>query len=362
MSKALLLFLIALAFCADLDLEKVREDILARHNYLRAQHQVGKLTRLSDLESLAQTWAEKVAADKKLDHSSDKYNGNHIGQNLFSGPLNSTLGTYLVDYWYSEYPKYDFNNPDWTPEAGHFTQIVWKATTYLGCGAKYNADEYRVYVCCNYFPAGNYLNQFAKNVFPKKSSSSDDTPTPDTAAPDTTAPDTAAPDTAAPDTTVPDTVDDDALEKYRESAKNRHNELRAEHQVGNLVRDAELERLALLNAKDMLEKDTYIFNAEKYTDGGYIGENIFWSKGGEVDGKAVTNMWYGGVSKYDFNNPGFSNESGGFTQLVWKATQKIGCAYACKGKDEEKECYGNCLYYPGGNVNERFKDNVFQKK
>lgn len=66
--------------------------------------------------------------------------------------------------WYDESNQYDYQNPDWTV-AGHFTQVVWKSSTSLGCGIGKN--DYGVYGVCNYSPQGNYLGQFEANVLPK---------------------------------------------------------------------------------------------------------------------------------------------------------------------------------------------------
>lgn len=55
-------------------------------------------------------------------------------------------------------------------ECGHFTQVVWDATTEIGCGAKLNYDgnAYTWAVVCNYNPTGN-LN--GKNPYdPKRDS------------------------------------------------------------------------------------------------------------------------------------------------------------------------------------------------
>jgi len=50
---------------------------------------------------------------------------------------------------------------------GHFTQLVWKGSKQIGCGASCNNSN-KCYVTCNYYPPGNYIGQFASNVFPLK--------------------------------------------------------------------------------------------------------------------------------------------------------------------------------------------------
>ena len=62
-------------------------------------------------------------------------------------------------------PGYDFNNPGWNanPGTGHFTQVVWKASTELGIG-KAVADDGCVYVCARYAPGGNMMGDYEANV------------------------------------------------------------------------------------------------------------------------------------------------------------------------------------------------------
>ena len=361
MNKVILLISLLIAINAvTLDLEAVRSEMLTRHNFYRAQHQVSDLTRVSAIEAIAQNYSNYLASINSMIHSSNKYLGSKLGENLYWGPKYSTIGTASVDAWYSEVKDYDFSNPGYKSGIGHFTQLVWKSSENLGCGVGCGSNNY-CFVTCNYYPAGNVLSRFASNVLPKveitdPDTTSPDTTAPDTTAPDTTAPDTTAPDTTAPDTTAPDTTDPESpLEAFRIQVTARHNYYRAQHQVGNLQRDAELERIAQTAAEHMVEIDNFYFTTETY-NGKYIGQNLFW-QWGDFTGNDVVDDWYDGISAYDFNNPGYTSGAGSFTQLVWKNSQKIGCGYACSGR----QCYGCCTYYPGGNYQNSFPSNVFPK-
>lgn len=46
---------------------------------------------------------------------------------------------------------------------GHFTQLVWKNTTTVGCGAA-DCNDAGWLLVCEYNPAGNVVGQFASNV------------------------------------------------------------------------------------------------------------------------------------------------------------------------------------------------------
>jgi uncharacterized protein YkwD len=57
--------------------------------------------------------------------------GGPTGENLAAGYANASNA---VDAWADERTAYDFNNPGFSESTGHFTQVVWKATTTVGCG------------------------------------------------------------------------------------------------------------------------------------------------------------------------------------------------------------------------------------
>ena len=346
MNKVLLLCLITTLKAVTINLETERQEMLTQHNYYRALHQVDDLVRLSGIENIAQNYSQYLVSIGTMVHSSNYYQGSKLGENLYWGPKKNGIGKSAVDLWYNEVSEYDFNNPGYKSGIGHFTQVVWKNSKKLGCGIGCGSNNY-CYVVCNYNPAGNYLNSFGSNVFPKIEEESDTT---------TTEPETQVPESDTTATEPENASTSPELENFRNAITNRHNYYRNQHQAGNLERDSELERIAQEAAEHMVEIDNFYFTTATY-NGNYIGKNLFW-RFRTVDGSEVTDSLYDGAEKYDYNNPGYSSETGSFTQLVWKNTKKIGCGYACNSKGG---CYGNCVYYPGGNFSNSFSKNVFPK-
>jgi len=133
------------------------EAYLTAHNTVRAQHGAVPLTWSDSLSHVAQAWADGC----KFQHS-----GGQFGENLAAGTGDSYTIKTAVQSWADEASQYDPNNPQYS----HFTQMVWKGTTQLGCahqdcsgifGANYGLAHYHV---CEYSPPGNVIGEFAQNV------------------------------------------------------------------------------------------------------------------------------------------------------------------------------------------------------
>jgi hypothetical protein len=83
-----------------------------------------------------------------------------------------------VNDWYSEVSLYDFNNPGFSNNTGHFTQVVWKNTTEIGCGVRTDcptpaAWPFAYHLVCQYSPPGNFTGQYSQNVMPLVTNTSD---------------------------------------------------------------------------------------------------------------------------------------------------------------------------------------------
>lgn len=132
--------------------------ILNEHNVKRALHEDTPALSWSDtLATYAQNYANNYDCSGTLTHSGGPY-----GENLALGY--DAAGA--VDAWYNEISEYNWSDPGYSSSTGHFTQVVWKSTTELGCGIKACGGAWGSYVICSYNPAGNYIGEFAENVEP----------------------------------------------------------------------------------------------------------------------------------------------------------------------------------------------------
>ena len=135
--------------------------MLDLHNGHRRVCGVPTLTWSWDVADSAQTWAngchKSLANSSSFCHQNNekdcgKFARNPYGENLHWG--SSATPQSADNGWYTqEIRHYNFQNPVYSNQVGHFTQMVWRASTQLGC-AKSVCSGQTLWVC-RYNAPGN---------------------------------------------------------------------------------------------------------------------------------------------------------------------------------------------------------------
>ncbi|KAL5002580.1 CAP domain-containing protein [Aspergillus recurvatus] len=150
-----------------------QSNVLYSHNVHRANHSSPDVAWSSDLESSAQVLASRCV----YEHDTS-INGGGYGQNIGYGTSADEVAVMISNLMYNDEMGYYENlygqaTPDMSlfEKWGHFSQIVWKGTTEVGCATVScpslgNVDSASAvpFTVCNYSPAGNYDGEYADNV------------------------------------------------------------------------------------------------------------------------------------------------------------------------------------------------------
>lgn len=134
-------------------------DYLAAHNDYRAKHCVPALKRSEALEKAAIEYAKKLASGAASGHDNTP-DGENIYASGSSTGADANANVSGAASWYSEIKDFDFEKgakKEGGSAVGHFTQMIWKATTEVGCGvATAKSDDMTMtHVVCRYRPMGN---------------------------------------------------------------------------------------------------------------------------------------------------------------------------------------------------------------
>ncbi|KAL9250541.1 Pathogenesis-related protein [Drosera capensis] len=129
---------------------------LTPHNIARNTLGIAPLSWNDQLTSYAQWYANQRLYGCALIHSGGPY-----GENIFWGSGSDWTPGLAVEAWMNEKQYYDYytNSCIDGQDCGHYTQIVWRSSTQLGCARVVCENGAGVFITCNYDPPGNYIGE-----------------------------------------------------------------------------------------------------------------------------------------------------------------------------------------------------------
>ncbi|KAL9657584.1 hypothetical protein ABK040_001011 [Willaertia magna] len=143
--------------------------ILVSHNKYRRSKLIrprprGALPQLKWSKKLANT-ARKWAKRCNFSHNPNRGNS---GENIdASFGMKGNVGSQAVLSWFKEYKDYNYrsNKCKSGKMCGHYTQLVWRKTRFVGCAIvkcrnlKKANFKNATFVVCNYSPPGNFVGR-----------------------------------------------------------------------------------------------------------------------------------------------------------------------------------------------------------
>lgn len=142
--------------------------MVAAHNDVRVELKLPVLRWSDRLAEDAGRWADELAQKRgcKMEHAGVEGQGENL---YWASPLlwsdgrrelQAVTAEKVVAAWASERRDYDHahNRCRAGKACGHYTQIVWRRTTEVGCAMSVCPDQGQIWVC-RYQPPGNWVGE-----------------------------------------------------------------------------------------------------------------------------------------------------------------------------------------------------------
>jgi hypothetical protein len=136
--------------------------VLAAHNRERLGLGLEPLSWDPMLAQSAQQWADYLAATGRFEHAPENRHAPE-GENIWAGSKGFYSPEARVDAWVREKRFFrpglfpDNSTTGKVADVGHYTQLVWRATSAVGCAKASSAGE--DILVCRYTEAGNYRGE-----------------------------------------------------------------------------------------------------------------------------------------------------------------------------------------------------------
>jgi hypothetical protein len=149
------------------DRDPLATEMLAAHNAVRADVDVPPVTWDDRLAEDAQDYAAYMADTGRYQHSTFPRGRDPAGEgeNMFRGTEGGYSIADMIEFWVAERRYFidgampDISNSGRWQDAGHYSQMVWRATTRIGCGVATGRGY--DYLVCRYSSPGNVMGRKA---------------------------------------------------------------------------------------------------------------------------------------------------------------------------------------------------------
>jgi hypothetical protein len=140
----------------------LRIAMLAAHNVTRVGVGIAPLAWDQRLAAQAAAYAAQMARSNAFGHAA-QVGYEQVGENLWMGTRGAFRFEDMANNWRDERRLFKraaipyASRTGRFEDVGHYTQMIWRGTTHLGCGLASNGrDEFLV---CRYWPAGNVFGR-----------------------------------------------------------------------------------------------------------------------------------------------------------------------------------------------------------
>jgi pathogenesis-related protein 1 len=131
----------------------IAREMLSVHNGIRADRKLPPLQWSDTLAVYSQKWANALLKSNRAAHNPNS----PYGENILVSGIGSTPSS-IVNEWASESRDYSYQTNACSTDCGHYTQIVWRHTSRVGCAVARGVQR-EIWVC-SYDPPGNYRDEW----------------------------------------------------------------------------------------------------------------------------------------------------------------------------------------------------------
>ncbi|XP_074659434.1 uncharacterized protein LOC141912114 [Tubulanus polymorphus] len=132
---------------------------LSEHNRVRSHYPVPKMRWSGSIANMAQNYANGCSS-RHSTRSQRQGTGENIYMSSMANMDPAEAIKQAIESWESEKADYDINSNYCGSVCGHFTQLIWKTSTEVGCGVgNCPHSMWKTFVVCNYKGPGNYYGE-----------------------------------------------------------------------------------------------------------------------------------------------------------------------------------------------------------